>query len=131
MKYILFLLCLLPFGVLAQPGYNNKTALQTDSFQLIKLPKLKGEPFFLVEDSALTQKGFVINTPKQYYQLFAQYPVDSLPVIDFTQYQLQPVSRCIYRLPPLKPDDKTDECMHRQACFYGISWFLIKRKIDG
>lgn len=91
----------------------------------IKLPeKFTGKHIGNFEIGKRSNYKYILLDSATYYAVFNQYSKDSLPVIDFNNYDLMLAVYCPQCLAHCPGDDPC----HRNACHYTKNWFLRKRK---
>jgi len=94
----------------------------------IKLPSLNlGELNLLGEIGIYSSYKYVIGNENDYYRLFKRYKRDSLLKIDFNRTELIARIQCSYCAALGTLDG---EPRHRNACSYGVTWFIRDKKIE-
>jgi len=130
---MLFLLLIVPALSKAQSHESNRAFQKSrPDFLGAALTALDNRSFtrlYAIRELGLQRKYlYTVSTETEYRIVFGYYPVDSLPVFDFSKQELIVYAACGQCLAFCGHQGKKNEACHRNACHFQQAWYLREKK---
>jgi len=133
MRKMLFLLLIVPALSKAQ-SHESILAFQKSRPDSLGTPvsALENRPFtrlYEIRELGLQRKYiYTVSTETAYRTVFGYFPVDSLPVFNFSKQELIVYAACGQCLAFCGHQGKKGEACHRNACHFQQAWYMREKK---